>query len=81
MDDAAVVQDVTALHVSVAHGSDGAVSVSTQIGLLRKLLEGNEGEGEIRKWFKAVADVRSSVEVNLILISDAYNTKNRALSH
>ena len=50
----AVVQAVTAVHISLSRRS--SVSVSTQIAVLRRLLS-NEGKGEIGEWFKKVREV------------------------
>ncbi|KAF5321841.1 hypothetical protein D9619_001862 [Psilocybe cf. subviscida] len=49
----AVVQAVTAVHISLSRRS--ATSVSTQIATLRRLLLG-EGKGELVEWFKKVRE-------------------------
>jgi hypothetical protein len=51
----AIMQNVAAVHVSIAHGD--SVSVSTEIATLRTLLlEGYKGEAG--KWFEKVSEVR-----------------------
>jgi len=50
----AVLQDITALHISILSSSP---SISTQIAALRHLLSG-QGEGELGKLFRKVARVR-----------------------
>lgn len=50
----AVIKDVVALHVSIHKGAQ--VSTSTQIALLRRLLDG-EVKGELGFWFKQVRKV------------------------
>ena len=52
----AIVQNVTALHVSV-QSSDGYPSISTQIAALRNLLNGG-GSGEVATHFSKVSKVR-----------------------
>ena len=54
----AVIKDVVALHVSIGKGAQ--VSTSTQIALLRRLLDG-EVKGEVGDWFKQVRKVRDRV--------------------
>ena len=49
----AVLQDVTAFHVSI---DSGASSVSTQIAVLRSLLKGN-GDGDLGSVFKNIVQV------------------------
>lgn len=51
----AVVQDVTALHVTLGHYKSGP-SVSTQIAALRKALFGGL-DGQRGEWFSAAAKV------------------------
>ena len=51
----AVIREVVALHVSIGNGAQ--VSTSTEIALLRRLLEGG-GEGEVGYWFEQVKKVR-----------------------
>ena len=60
----AVVQDVTALHVSIGHYK---VSVSTQIAALRRALEGGL-TGDRAKWFKAAT--KASTQITRVLTSD-----------
>ncbi|KAF9566706.1 carbohydrate esterase family 9 protein [Agrocybe pediades] len=57
----AVLQDITALHISILSSSP---SISTQIGTLRNLLNGH-GEGEIGKLFKKVTkgEIRLVIQV------------------
>lgn len=50
----AIMQRVTALHITVSLNSP--ISVSTQIGTLRRLLFGH-GTGEVAEHFKQVAEV------------------------
>jgi hypothetical protein len=50
----AVLQDVTALHISI--GAFTRPSVSTQIALLRRLLNG-EGKGDLNLAFKKITKV------------------------
>lgn len=52
----ALIQEVTAIHVSIA--PRGSPSISTQIATLRRLLLGG-GEGEQQKVFTAAANVRN----------------------
>jgi len=68
----AVIKDVVALHISVGKGAQ--VSTSTQIALLRRLLDG-EVKGEVGYWFKQVRRVRDSISNlrKLILILSGYN--------
>ena len=54
LEEGAVVQGVTALHVSVSHS--GIPSVSTQIAALRKLLLGHKKD-ESSYWYGKVAHV------------------------
>ncbi|KAG2015465.1 hypothetical protein CC2G_008735 [Coprinopsis cinerea AmutBmut pab1-1] len=49
----AIVQEVTAVHVSLLY-SEGVPSISTQIAALRNLLNGG-GEGDLGKYFSRVA--------------------------
>jgi hypothetical protein len=67
-----VIKDVVALHVSLSKGSQ--VSTSTQIALLRRLLDG-EVNGEVGHWFKEVKRVRDNLRSarTLILIVTEYN--------
>lgn len=53
LEDEAVIQDVNAVHVTVRHFG-GAPSVSTQIGILRRLLL-DPPKGDAGRWFKDVA--------------------------
>lgn len=57
LEDGAVLNDVTAVHVAVLH-QDGGPSVSTQIAALRRLLLGPY-TGERGASFEAVVKVRS----------------------
>ena len=50
----AVIKDIVALHISTRKGTQ--VSTSTQIALLRQLLDG-EVQGEVGHWFKEVRKV------------------------
>ncbi|KAH7885714.1 hypothetical protein F5I97DRAFT_1874828 [Phlebopus sp. FC_14] len=59
----AVLEDVTAVHVTVSHRGGGA-SVSTQIAALRRLLLGPY-EGERGIWFKTVAEGKVPLVVNV----------------
>ena len=54
----AVMKDVVALHISFSKG--GQVSTSTQIALLRRLLDG-EVQGEAGHWFRQVKKVRDKI--------------------
>jgi len=54
----AVIKDVVALHISI--GKRAQVSTSTQIALLRRLLDG-EVKGELGHWFKQVRRVRNNL--------------------
>jgi hypothetical protein len=54
----AVIKDVVALHISIHKGAQ--VSTSTQIALLRRLLDG-EVKGEVGYWFKQVRKVRDDI--------------------
>ncbi|KAF9782828.1 carbohydrate esterase family 9 protein [Thelephora terrestris] len=58
----AVIRDVVALHISIGKGAQ--VSTSTQIALLRRLLDGDV-KGEVGHWFKHVrrGKVRLVVDV------------------
>ncbi|KAF8590874.1 hypothetical protein K439DRAFT_1627298 [Ramaria rubella] len=60
----AVIQETTALHVSIGHSPGGIPSVSTQIATLRRLLFGS-GEGELKKLFDAVANGKLTLVVNV----------------
>ena len=60
LDEGAVVQDVTAVHVSLHHSETGKPSVSTQIAVLRRLLL-QPSDGDIGEWFGQVKAVRSIV--------------------
>ncbi|KJA29058.1 hypothetical protein HYPSUDRAFT_211640 [Hypholoma sublateritium FD-334 SS-4] len=53
LDEGAVVQDVTAVHVSLHHSEIGKPSVSTQIAVLRRLLL-QPMDGDIGEWFGQV---------------------------
>ncbi len=55
----ALVRDVAAVHASLSHG-DSALSVSTKIAAMRRLLTQDVG-GELGGWFKKVANVRVHV--------------------
>lgn len=55
LEEGAIVQDVTAVHVSVRH-FDGVPSISTQISILRQLLLGESG-AQMAEEFRAVAKV------------------------
>jgi len=57
----AVIQDVTALHVSVRHF--GAPSISTQIAALRRLLL-EPGSGADGKWFRDVGEGKLTLVVD-----------------
>lgn len=52
----AVLQDKTALHVSITHSPSNSLSVSTQIAFLRRLLNGS-GNGDLGEAFKSVVKV------------------------
>ena len=54
LEQGAVIQEVTGVHVSVRHFSK--LSISTQIAALRKLLL-NSQQNSAGGWFKRVADV------------------------
>ena len=55
LEQGAVVADVAALHVTIAHGD--VPSVSTEIAALRRVLL-NPPEGDAGKWYAKVAKVR-----------------------
>lgn len=61
----ALIQEVTAIHVSINLG--GSPSVSTQIATLRRLLLGR-GDGELQKIFSRAAAVRN-VCLKLVILS------------
>lgn len=54
MEESAVIQEITSVHVSVGHSSKP--SVSTQIAALRRLLLGKI-EGNAGTWFEKVSKV------------------------
>ena len=58
LDPGAVIKDVVALHISIKKGA--RVSTSTQIALLRRLLDG-EVKGQVGYWFKQVRRVRGNI--------------------
>jgi hypothetical protein len=57
LEDGAIIQEVTGLHVSVRHFGR-TPSVSTQIAALRRLLL-EPSEGLTGEWFKKVVEVRA----------------------
>ncbi|THH28656.1 hypothetical protein EUX98_g5538 [Antrodiella citrinella] len=57
----AVLQEVTALHVSVRHF--GSPSVSSQIGALRRLLLDPDHRSDAGKWFRGVSEGRLTLAV------------------
>jgi hypothetical protein len=63
----AILQEATALHVSIKH--NGSPSVSTQVATLRRLLLGR-GDGEQQELFTRVANVRPICLKSSILIYD-----------
>lgn len=60
LDEGAIIQEVTAVHVAVRHF--GKPSVSTQIAALRRLLKG-EVDGAIGHYFEKVRKVSSIVSL------------------
>jgi len=56
LEEGAIVQEITALHVSVRHFAK--LSVSTQIAALRRLLLGSS-DGALGEWFDKVKRVSS----------------------
>ena len=52
----AVIQEENAVHVSIRHQFSGSPSVSTQVGVLRRLLL-SPPEGVAGRWFRGIAEV------------------------
>jgi hypothetical protein len=67
MEPGAIVQDISSLHIAVGRASNkAAISVSTQIAALRRLLYGWEStDTETGFWFKRAAEVCSYLVVLL----------------
>jgi hypothetical protein len=70
LEEGAIVKEVTALHVTVAHaapwaGNTGWPAVSVQIAALRKLLTGNETDESGKYFAKAAQVIFSSFLVKL----------------
>ncbi len=56
-----MVSEAAGLHISLGHYGGGVPSVSTQVGVLRRLLLEDHGAhgGEVAAWFGRVAEVRT----------------------
>ncbi|KAI0819971.1 hypothetical protein BC628DRAFT_1399702 [Trametes gibbosa] len=59
----AIMRDIVAVHITLAHGDPGP-SVSTKVATLRRLLTGNV-EGEVGAWFGKVASGNLPLVVNV----------------
>ncbi|KAG9004460.1 hypothetical protein FRB94_002331 [Tulasnella sp. JGI-2019a] len=62
LEEGAIIQNITALHLNVAHG--GQPSVSTQIGLLRQIFLSND-ESKVTGWFRRAAQHELPVIVHV----------------